>query len=68
MTNEWGHTYESSPPDVREPIVTPIEGRLQRLMSGNRRSTAEFQQLQPSNGVLDAECGHLTRRQLNCQR
>src|ERR1700722_2905250 len=29
---------------------------------------AQFQQLRPSNGVLETEGRHLTRRQLNCQR
>ena len=33
---------------------------------------AQFQQFQPrhqaGNSVLEAECGHLTRCQLNCQR
>ena len=39
---------------------------LLRHSNSNRRSMGQFQQLQPSDGVLEAEDGHLTRGQLNC--
>src|ERR1700751_1258139 len=52
-------------------IVAPIQCRLQRPMSGNRRPMAQFQQSdprhQPGNSVFEAECGYLTRCQLDCQ-
>src|SRR5882762_2450766 len=67
MTDERSNASKNNPLFVRQQIVAPIQCRLQRLMSGNRRSMGQFQQVQPSNGVLEAEGGHLTCRQLNCQ-
>src|SRR5882724_7545093 len=67
MTDERSNASKNNPLSVRQQIVAPIQCRLQRLMSGNCRSMGQFQQLQPSNGVLEAEDGHLTCRQLNCQ-
>ena len=67
ITNERSDASKNNPLSVRQQIVAPIQCRPQRLMPGNRRSMGQFQQFQPSNGVLEAEGGHLTRGQLNCQ-
>src|ERR1700733_10586683 len=72
MADERSNASKNNLLSVRQQIVAPIQCRLKGPVSANGRPMAQSQQFQPrhqaGNRVLDAECGHLTRRQLDCQR
>src|SRR5258705_12823784 len=44
MFDKPGNSPEDDPLNIREQIVAPIQGRLERLMPGDRRSMAKLQQ------------------------
>ena len=67
-----GNSSEDNPLHTRQQIVAPIQRCLERLMPGDRRPMAQFQQFQPryqaGHRAPDAQRGHWSRSQFDGER